>query len=144
MKALLTSGNIRDAVRKPWTIEWSSGFVKIFWVQSWSFVLVIRTRKCLAKLFWVSSLFFCCRLPRSERKLQMTLCMLAADYWCSQREDYYFTWRMGVILLIMHYSNLCSFLSFLWRSSKYDHAPSQPLPRDTSYNSHRNPTPAAC
>lgn len=124
--------------------ERSSGFVTFFSVQSCSFVLVIHIRKWFAKLFWVSSVFFCCRLSRSERKLQMTLCMLAADYWCSQREDYYFKWRMGVILLIMHYSNLCSFLSFLWRSSKYDHAPSQPLPRDTDYSSHRHPTPAAC
>jgi len=113
MKDLLTSGNFGDAMRLPRAHQAKFRLTMFFLAQSCSFLLAIHIRKWLAKLFWVSSVFFCYRLHRSERKLQMTLCMLAADYWCSQREDYYFKWRMGVILLIMHYSNLCSFLSFL-------------------------------
>lgn len=107
MKGLLTSGNLRDAMRLPRAHRAKFGLYNVLF----SAILLISacyTHKQMAcqVILGIVCVFLL-------QVVQITLCMLAADYWCSQRKDYYFKWRMGVILLIMHYSNLCSFLSFL-------------------------------
>lgn len=144
MRDLLTSGNLHDAMRPPQDHRAKFRLYNVLFSATLLISACYTHKQMACQVILGIVCAFLLQVVQKWEKITNYVYVLAADYWCSQRADYYFKWRTGVILLIMHYSNLCSFLSFLWRSSKYDCAPSQPLPGDVSYSNHRRPTPAAC
>lgn len=78
MRDLLTSGNLHDAMRLSQDHRAKFRLYNVLF----SATPLISARYTHKQMACQVILGIVCRLCRSERKLQITLYMLAADYWC--------------------------------------------------------------